>query len=289
VYSGLYSRGYRGQYSGDRHGYHRHHKKHHQHTLPRLQSQRRVDIVPAEEEDRFIPAALKPAGQRIFSGESVPSLGITGQAVNPSFSVQIDFDDDARDIISVPFTNSVDNIIPVQQSDPEDLLFDVPAVASVEKLMNTNIVTDRTTTVPSVPSVSATQQRLIDQILRQTTQQAQEIENILNDSNEVQDITEQQNSPTPNPTQSIPTQSFKFPPRIPSEAPVAPPVQQPLPIQPPSLNVPPSVLPQPIPAVPGRPVLAANSVQLNTVQSVQTVQQSSFIPMPVPAVPTLSN
>jgi hypothetical protein len=88
VYSGPYNRGYRGRYSSDRHGYH---SVHHKHILSSPHSQHRVEVVAAEEVDRFIPADAKQAGQRIFIQDSVPSLGIKEQLVNPSFSVQIDF------------------------------------------------------------------------------------------------------------------------------------------------------------------------------------------------------
>jgi len=297
VYSGPYNTGYGGRYgyASGRQAYHRAQKKHNQHqqVFARLQSQRRFDVVPQQKEvDRFVPAELKETQQRIFIIDEEP---VNQQVVSPSFSVEIDFNgDDTRDIVSdtfvqEPFTNSVDNVIPIQQvnSEPEELVFNFPSVPAVE---NVSTNSEEQTS----PVISRTQQRLIDRIQRQKQQQAQDINSILDaDSQEqkpavIQSFPKPENPPQPVPTKTLLSPGFKFPPRIPAEPPVPFPVQQPLAVQAPVPALPPPVLPQAIPAVPGRPVLAAGAVQPNAVQTVQN-RQSSFIPMPVPAVPMLSN
>jgi len=297
VYSGPYNTGYGGRYgyASGRQAYHRAQKKHNQHqqVFARLQSQRRFDVVPQQKEvDRFVPAELKETQQRIFIIDEEP---VNQQVVSPSFSVEIDFNgDDTRDIVSdtfvqEPFTNSVDNVIPIQQvnSEPEELVFNFPSVPAVE---NVSTNSEEQTS----PVISRTQQRLIDRIQRQKQQQAQDINSILDaDSQEqkpavIQSIPKPQNPPQPIPTKNLLSPGFKFPPRILAEQPAPSPVQQPLVVQAPVPALPPPVLPQAIPAVPGRPVLAAGAVQPNAVQTVQN-RQSSFIPMPVPAVPMLSN
>merc|ERR1712128_360335 len=265
----------------------------HQQVFARLQSQRRFDVVPQQKEvDRFVPAELKETQQRIFIIDEEPA---NQQVVSPSFSVEIDFNgDDTRDIISdvfaqEPFTNSVDNVIPIRQvnSEPEELVFNFPSVPAVE---NVSTNSEEQTS----PVISRTQQRLIDRIQQQKQQQAQDINSILDaDSQEqkpavIPSVPKPQNPPQPIPTKTLLSPGFKFPPRIIAEQPAPSPVQQPLAVQARVPALPPPVLPQGIPAVPGRPVLAAGAVQPNAVQTVQN-RQSSFIPMPVPAVPMFSN
>ena len=211
---------------------------------------------------------LKQTKQKIFlEQDTVPSIRISDpvrEVVSPSFSVEIDFNDPqdvGSDIISEqfaqePFTNSVEQLIPVQvQSEPEDQVFNFPSEPSMDIF-----------TIPNIPKP--------------------------------------QKSPPPIPPPALVTPTFKFPTRIPAEPSVPSPVQQSSPTvqtSVPSLLPPPSrpdtVLPQAVPAVPGRPVLGDDTVQIvptvqpvqfDTVQSIPTVK-SSFIPMPVPAVPMLSN
>jgi len=322
VYTGGYSRGYRGRfgynkYNSERYGYHSrvHHtphgatRPHTQQILKEVLPQKQMDrIIPQREVDRFIPAAVK---QDVFSEGGV----------SPGFRVEINFDEgDTRDIISEPFTNSVENKI-------------------VEKPSETDSDSD------IVPVISITQQRLIEQIRQQKKQQAELINNIIN--TDTQQQRPSANTPAPVQPSAAPSPTFAFPPRLPTEQapnlpvqqpsnpvkqpvlpvqqavlpvqqavptavqrplPTVPSVQQPLPlpvqtptvqsiqvpvqaqpiqpsVQPPRLPVP--VLPEAVAAVPGRPVLADDAVLVDTVQSVSTVQ-NTFVPMPVPAVPSLA-
>merc|ERR1711874_552544 len=212
------------------------------------------------------------------------------------------------EISSEPFTNSVENKILDTQSETEELVTE-PAMAN-------NVSAEQ-----SLPVLSTTQQRLLTEIRQQTQQQAQQIDNIVSDSmgSQRQEDTITQNTLPPIQSSPPPPTDFKFPPRLAPEQFVLPSVQQtkptvqqavlaaqqavptvqqtvgsieeavpnllqPLPVlKQPSLPVqtpvlPPPVLGEVVPAVPGRPVLEADAVQ---------PVQSSFIPMPVPAVPGL--
>jgi len=303
VYTGGYSRGYRGRYgynkyNSERHGYHSrvHHTPHvdtRTHTQPILK-----EVLPQKEVDRFIPAAVK---QEVFSEGGV----------SPGFSVQINFDEaNTRDIISEPFTNNVENKIVDNNSETAD------------------------SDIAIVPVLSTTQQRLIDKIRQQKRQQAEQINNIVS-SDRQQQRPATNNLPPLQPS-AAPSPAFTFPPRLPTEQtlnlpvqqpvlpvqqalptavqppiPTPPTVQQPLPlpvqpptvksiqaappavqtqpiqpqVQPPRLPIP--VLPEAVAAVPGKPVLGDDAVLVDTVQSVPTVQ-NTFVPMPVPAVPNLA-
>jgi len=294
VYTGGYSRGYRGRYgynkyNSERHGYHSriHHTPHvdtRTHTQPILK-----EVLPQKEVDRFIPAAVK---QEVFSEGGV----------SPGFSVQINFDEaNTRDIISEPFTNNVENKIVDNNSETADSDIDI------------------------VPVLSTTQQRLIDKIRQQKRQQAEQINHIVS-SDRQQQRPPTNNLPSVQPS-AAPSPAFPFPPRLPTEQapnlpveqpvlpvqqaapisvqppiPTPPTVQQPLPlpvqpptvksiqaappaVQPPRLPIP--VLPEAVAAVPGKPVLGDDAVLVDTVQSVPTVQ-NTFVPMPVPAVPNLA-
>jgi len=300
VYTGGYSRGYRGRYgynkyNSERHGYHSriHHTPHvdtRTHTQPILK-----EVLPQKEVDRFIPAAVK---QEVFSEGGV----------SPGFSVQINFDEDnTRDIISEPFTNNVENKIVDNDSETADSDIDI------------------------VPVLSITQQRLIDKIRQQKRQQAEQINNIVGSDRQQQRPTTN-NLPSVQPS-AAPSPAFTFPPRLPTEQalnlpvqepvlpvqqpvlpvqqavptsvnPPIPTVQQPLPlpvqaptvksiqVAPPAVQTQPTrlpipVLPEAVAAVPGRPVLGDDAVLVDTVQSVPTVQ-NTFVPMPVPAVPNLA-
>jgi len=320
VYTGGYSRGYRGRfgynkYNSERYGYHSRisHTPHgatRTHTQPILKEvlpQKQIDsFIPQREVDRFIPATVK---QEVFSEGGV----------SPGFRVEINFDEgDTRDIISEPFTNSVENKIVEKQSETDSDI---------------------------VPVISTTQQRLIEQIRQQKKQQAELINNIVNTDKQQQRPSA--NNPAPVQPSADPSPAFKFPPRLPTEQalnlpvqqpsnpvqqpalpvqqavlpvqqavptavqkplPTVPSVQQPLPlpvqlptvqsiqepvqaqpiqpsVQSPRLPIP--VLPEAVAAVPGRPVLADDDVLGDTVQSVSTVQ-NTFVPMPVPAVPSLA-
>merc|ERR1712083_940455 len=303
VYTGRYSRGYRGRfgynkYNSERYGYHSrlHHTPHgatRTHTQPILKEvlpQKQVNsFIPQRELDRFIPAAVK---------QEVISEG----GVSPGFSVEINFDEgDARDIISEPFTNGVENKIVEKQSETDS-------------------------DIDIVPVISTTQQRLIEQIKQQKKQQAELINNIVKTDKQQQRPSA--NNPAPVQPSAAPSPAFTFPPRLPTEQAMSLPVQQPsnpvqqpsnpvqqpalpvqqavLPVQPsavqsvqepvqaqpfqpsvqpPRLPIP--VLPEAVAAVPGRPVLADDAVLDDTVQSVSTVQ-NRFVPMPVPAVPSLA-
>jgi len=322
VYTGGYSRGYRGRfgynkYNSERYGYHSrlHHTLHgatRTHTQPILKEvlpQKQVNsFIPQRELDRFIPAAVK---------QEVISEG----GVSPGFSVEINFDEgDTRDIISEPFTNGVENTIVEKQSETDS-------------------------DIDIVPVISTTQQRLIEQIKQQKKQQAELINNIVKTDKQQQRPSA--NNPAPVQPSAAPSPAFTFPPRLPTEQalnlpvqqpsnpvqqpalpvqqavlpvqqavptavqkpfPTVPSVQQPLPlpVQPPTVQsvqepvqaqpiqpsvqaprLPIPVLPEAVAAVPGRPVLADDAVLDDTVQSVSTVQ-NRFVPMPVPAVPSLA-
>merc|ERR1712106_1163455 len=71
-----------------------------------------------------------------------------GEVISPSFSVEIDFNDPqdvGSDFISEqfaqePFTNSVEQLIPVQvQSEPEDQVFNFPSEPSMDIFTIQNI------------------------------------------------------------------------------------------------------------------------------------------------------
>merc|ERR1719500_1644026 len=145
VYTGQYNRGYQG-YRG-RHGYHTRHKAHSSHVF--RQAQQRVAQLPEKEVDRFIPADLKPAGQRVSSEGGV--------SPSPAFRLEIGFDDETRDISSEPFTNSVEKEILRTQSETEELVTE-PAMANIVSVEQ------------SLPVLSKTQQKLLAEIRQQTQQ-----------------------------------------------------------------------------------------------------------------------